>query len=281
MPSATLGTQQTNTTARYDFSIEGAHGRSLAGVFSGVETFEAVLYPGDDRAGSAVLSAAWIDHTLKAPTWRLTVARAAIEASEPGVYQLQVVLNPDTDDQPLLPPGTTLELVAGPGTSDAPAAYCSARDILDECPWIERLQAESDQAGFARQRRLAREWTDGLLHRHYRPPLVERTQTTFAWPFGPLRTGARDPWLVEQLDAGRLVVTPDVRRLNVLYALSLVLRHQVGTVPSGAKTTYQALGAAYRAEAESLAACITAEVADEDGRTVAVIDPGTVDTLRA
>lgn len=259
--------QATNATREYGLVLAGPGGSSLAGLFDGSETFAAKIWAGDDQATGATLSAAWQagQDFATAPTLVvvLTVARAAIEALPPGRYYLQVILGPGVHDVHVVPPGTTIELTAAPGSGEAVPVYVSRQELLDECPWIEQVQGIEDQAGFAEQRGKAREWTDAAIQAAYRGGIGGDDWQDLVW--GPGQ-GGTNPWLQARLDADALVLTTPhgkrIRTANAQYAIARVLRHQVG---AREKTSYQALAQEFARLAERTLRGAVAEILAADG----------------
>ena len=165
-----VGSQAINTTRERGLALSGIGGASLLGAFDGAETFSAKLWAGDDRTPAATLAAAWDPDLANNPAGvakprvRLTIASAAIAGCTPGTYFLQVLINPGTDDVPVLPDGSTYELTAAPGTGTVGTAYCT----LDQCrkfvPWIDQAIARHPavQLDLAELRYEARCWVDEI-----------------------------------------------------------------------------------------------------------------------
>jgi hypothetical protein len=165
-----VGSQAINTTRERGLELSGVGGASLLGKFTGSESFAAKLWAGDDRTAAATLSAAWDADLANNPAGvakprvRLTIAKSAVSGCTPGTYYLQVLINPGTDDVPVLPDGSTYELTAGPGTGTVGTAYCT----LDQCrrfvPWIDQAITKHPavQLDLAELRHDARCWVDEL-----------------------------------------------------------------------------------------------------------------------
>lgn len=246
--------QATNTTRDYGLVLSGPEGASLAGQFDGSETFRAILWAGDAQAPlwQSDTAARWDPETLArldtidAPEVLLTVPRSAVQGLEEGTYSGQVLLNPDVDDVEVW--SGFLQLVESAGTATALPAYTVFEDLEGECPWIGSVQdLGTDQRGFAE----AQNWAWGQVNR----TLIARAQAEIA---GYDRLGVWDPdrrsgleALPELLAADRLEVTAELRRIGALYALSRVLRPQLGAGGPDGKTSYQTLGRGYLAEART------------------------------
>jgi hypothetical protein len=254
-----LGPQSLNTSTAYPLILRGRNRTSLAGRFTGSETLSATLWAGDDQANAATVSAAWDTSisgnpsTTAEATLLLTVSSSAISALVPGIYTYQIIADPSTTKLELA--RGQIQLVAGPGSATAIKVYCTAEDLRRACPWIDDIQHSGQQTGFAEERGQAREWYDQCLHAH-----DGRSASLANWEGGWLMgdQGRRSSWLQTQLDADKLMLRPEVVRANAYYAVSLILRTQLGMKE---KTSYQTLAAEYRGSAE---ATILATVAELD-----------------
>lgn len=282
MSGLVLGPQALDSTRDYALDLSGPPSApSLLGVFDGTESLRVRIWPGEDSPVAITLAAIW-DPALAgnpasvvSPRVKLTVPTSALAGIDPGTYPIEGTVNPGTDDVPLLPPGSTITFTDAPGTAAATRVYCSAQDLRDACPWIDAVRLPSDLAGFLDAREAASLWFEDLLHRHARGPGSLGAEMGLRWY---RRTGARNWWLQERLDAGNLLVRPEIKRACALHAVGVVLTSRIGAMND---TSYQVLGARYLGMADDLACTITAELdVNADGRGDYAIDLGWIDAMR-
>jgi hypothetical protein len=279
-----VGSQAINVTRERGLDLSGSGGASLAGVFTGSETFSAVLWAGDDRTAAATLSAAWdADITsnpagVAKPRVKLTIAKSAIASCTPGIYYLQVVVNPGTDDIAVLPDGSTYELLPGPGSGVVGASYVT----LDQCrkfvPWIDQAMTRhpSVQLDLAELRYEARCWVDEVALararrilerqslRHDPVVSVDPIEPTSGVDFGPAwgvsvypdtTIRAQLEAIEDALSAGRLEKSPAVVRATAWRTAALACLPLLGEAE--AKTSWQKLGERARAESSRILAATT------------------------
>ncbi len=181
-----------------------------------------------------------------------------------GQYYLQAYATRSgspTRTTALLPPGTTIEILAAPGVSFTPRpTYISITDVRKIAPWIDDLQVPGNNTGFDDQLADARDWLDELTLRNYRGGNVSLLGyhgfALDAWyTGGGRRTSLTNRWLFQALAANQLLVTPRVKTVCAYYALSRICESMI--TKSG---QYIALSARFRLEAESLLASSTVEI---------------------
>jgi hypothetical protein len=227
--------------------------------YTGAAVLVATLWPGDDQAAATTLDATWVDPTEGTVRLALTAAQSA--ALDPGAYpvRLEITESGLTASAVVI----VIEVLAAPGSAVAPPVYGTYQDMRSVVPWIHELRTDEDQAGFAEQRGVAREWLDSVL---------------LAKVPGGSASGPRDlvvgggvssrSWVADLLDADALLLTgPDGKRLKracALFACGEVLRHQIG---SRGETSYQTLAHDLRCEAESLVRQGRAEIDTNDDGT--------------
>ncbi|WP_165231363.1 hypothetical protein [Aquisphaera insulae] len=272
------------TSRDFPFQAMTASGPA-ASVFLATDALVARLWPGDDRAPLATPSASWID-APGAATFQVSFQDADTVGIPPGDYPLQVWASRSGRTTTLLPPGTTLKLLAAPGTATAPSSYCTFADMQAECGWIGNVaNTDADQAGFAEQRALARAWLDSLI--------------AAAMPGGPIGGGpcfdslaaipggnAGSPlagsWLQSALDGGAVLLTGPrgaaVRRATACHALAAVLRSQASPGGGADLTRYAAV---FARMANALASNLTVDLdLDLDGTADAAVSLGQVRVRR-
>jgi hypothetical protein len=239
--------------------------------FTGAATLAAEVWAGDDQAVLFAPGASWAD----AAAGRVTLAFGRDDTADLAAGDYAVMLTVTAGGYQRKRRVATLRVLSSPGTAEALATYCGAEDLRRVCAWIDELQADTDQAGFAEARAEAREWTDQVVQAHAPASAGAGHRMEGAWM---TRGAGRDAWLRAQLDAGRLVVTPSVRRANALYAVGLVLLPQVG---QRGETSYQALAARYLGMAEDLLLTLEVELdTDGDGEADYAIPLQYVDVVR-
>lgn len=252
-----LGRQSIGSTREYQLTLESPDGSSLAGKFTGAETFRARLWLGDDLApawdsNSAV---AWIAYNIAKPTLKLTVPRSAIAGLKPALWYLSILINPGTDDIEVCEPGTTLELVpAADGAGASLPAYTERDELLQYAPWLGEVVARDTRlrGDLSEQRNLARQWIDRTAIARARRILeaqadahepvlavdpIEPADGVDAGPaYGPSvypDTTVRDQLRAIQghLDADRLILDTGVREAAARYAVSLTCEALLGRGP--------------------------------------------------
>lgn len=272
---------------------------SLAGVFSGLETFETLLLPGDDLAAVATLDARWDPSVPDNPTGRdnpivlvpFVGPTLAIAGVQPGIYRVRGLVNPASDRLPFL--DDTIELRPAPTAATAPPrVYCTREDLIDLVGTIEgSLDLTKDQTGFAEKRALARRWTVRILMSRAEDRLLEQVRAhgaAYAASYVPASGVDYGPeWgpsiysdtavqaqlnaIRAALDDDRLVVDDDLRTMNAYYAISLILTPALGgdAGPYGTNQQ-QKLGLLYRNTANSMMAGWSGRI-DVDGDGIAEV----------
>lgn len=210
--------QARDTSATWGVTLKPAPGGGDL-PYTGTEALEAKLWPGDNRAAIA-LDAAWVD----APdSISVSIPSSAVADLEPGKYRVRVYLDADKSHAAEF----VLWLLDSP-TDAAPAkSYCSGRDVLALLPGISRqISVEEDQADFAEQRGLARDWLDAIILAAYDPrgrgdnwDLTDPAWSTWDWT-------QNNDWLREQIGADAVMVDQEVKRCTAAYAAHLIARFQ-------------------------------------------------------
>lgn len=256
--------------------------------YTSAATLAATVWPGDDRLASFSPTAAWTD--APAGTLTLTFAAAHTAALEPGEYPVLLAITAGglTAQQVV----ATLRIRSAPGTAVAPPVYGTYDEMLVYAPWLGRLQAASDQAGFREQRARARTWLDSLIQRHWRGDRGYSGGGSLDTSLDALyeggrarRWGAISRTLQAWLDADRLVRTgptgAQIKECVAKKAIASVCAPQLGSPDK--ETSYQQLAVRFQREAEALAGCLTVEIdtsTPADGIGDIVVDLGTADILR-
>jgi hypothetical protein len=229
---------------------------STVTTFTGAAMLTAEVWGGDDQAVLFSPTATWSNAT--AGLVALSFARADTADLEPGDYP--VLLTITAGGLQRKNRVATLRVLASPGAAEALPSYCGIEDLRRVCPWLDQMQTDSDQAGFAEARAEAREWFDELLHAAWGGRRSLGAEGGLWASSGP---SGKDTWLQGELDADHLLVSRSIRRANALFAASLILAGQIG---SQGDTSYQRLGDQLAAQAANLALTVLAEIdTDSDG----------------
>lgn len=264
------------TDAKWTVTLEDSSGQPLTGVYTGIETLVLLVWPGSSRAALVLpySSAAWL--SASAGTITLTLDALDTASMAAGFYELAIDLVSSGSGRVEVA-RYAAEITASPGAGLAPPVYCTLDDCRKECPWI--LDAVIPDPNIPNnlepQRGEARAWFDNLIQRHWRGGMSLGAE---AGLLARRRSGQRNLWLQQQLDAGALMLTTAVTKANAYYALGLALRDLIGF---RGKTTYQDLSADYFALAEHQASTTTTELdTNADGTPDFAIDLGFMDVLR-
>lgn len=246
------------TSRDFSFQVRKADETPATGVFLGTDTLAAKLWPGGDLPSILSPTAAWID--ANAGTWQLVFNDADTAAVSPGIYYVQATATRSTRSVNLLPEGTTLEVLAVPGTGLARPTYITITDLRRVAPWIDELQPPDSQTGFLDQCADSRDWLDECVLRNYRGGNVsllgEHGAALDGWfTGGGRRTSLTNRWIKAELDASHLLVTPRVRQICAYYALSRICEAMLTR-----GNQYYGHAARFRAEAESLLASTVVEI---------------------
>jgi len=250
-------------TARdFPFQIQNPDGTIPTGIFLSTDTRASNQWAGSNETPLLTPATTWISATNA----QVQVSfQNADTASLPfGQYYLQSYATragSPTRTTALLPRGTSLEILAAPGTSfTARPTYISLIDVRKIAPWISDLQVPDDNTGFDDQLADSRDWLDEMTLRNYRGGNVSLLGyhgfALDAWyTGGGRRTSLTNRWLFAALAANQLLVTPRVKQVCAYYALSRICESMI--TKSG---QYVALASRFRFEAESPLASTTVEI---------------------
>lgn len=223
-------------------------------VCTGTEPLSAVVWPGGAREPSFPLIPTWQD--AASGLTLVTIPSTLTVDLTPQTYTVECTITDGVGPRRYY--AGWLEITPSPDTESEPPSYCTYQDLLDYAAWIPDLQAESDQAGFARQRGRAREWLDEVILSRYGP------DTSGSYLMGmppPLVSSAPSAWLRDQLAADHLIVRGPVREIAAKRALYLICSPQLG---KRGEYSYQDLARRYERETEELVKLLWAEI-DTDG----------------
>lgn len=260
-----------------DVTLRDTTGAVVTG-YDGTQPLLATLWPGGTRASSFSPTAVWVIPASGTIEIRLTEAETLTLG--PGEYQLLLRLQDA---------GTwvdayrcTVDILAGAGSTIAPATYpLDFSDAYSQLlkygrSWLKELETDDDEAGFAEQMGRARTWIEDIAHAHYRVGVM--TPMAGGVGLGPHLTGMRSKYLTDELAAGHLLVTDQVKECAAHYALHLICKGQVG-VGDSAKA-YAGLARMYLSEAWALANCLNLGIdTDGDGQAEINIDCSSVNVM--
>jgi hypothetical protein len=271
-----LLTQALNTDRDYTVTIYDSTGNPATS-YTTSDTLSAVVWAGEDASPLFAPSVIW--QTPSQGLAQLTIAKADTADLLPGTYRLRIDLTHAGRTFPVF--DGLLELTGAPGVATAPKSYCSFADMKAIAPWIGRLADETDLAGFAQERALARQWFDNLVQRHYRGASGQWDDTHFGFPFGNAaywyRDGSHSPLLQSWLDADALMLNPTIVHANARYAIGLVANSQISP---GKDSPFAELAAKHQSLAGHLATLTTVSLdTDADGVPNVTVRLGVADTL--
>jgi hypothetical protein len=231
--------------------------------YVGTEALAASVWPGGNRPALFSPTAAWLVPGAGTISVLVTAAETATLAA--GRYPGSLDLT-DGSGAVLEAYRWAIDVLDAPGTGVAPPAYCGFDDLLDYGrAWLRTLQDEDDQAGFAEECGRARSWLNDLILAGW----TASNSLTLGDPgYGAVLTGqgGRLPsvWLRQQLDAGALILRPQVVEICALKALSLICRSQIG--PGDKGQDFARMGRIYGVEANELVKTLRAEIdTNQDG----------------
>jgi hypothetical protein len=260
----------------YTITILDSTGAPATG-YTEADTLSAVVWAGEDATPLFNPTVIW--QTPSQGLALLTISAANTATLLPGTYRLRVDLTHAGRTFPVF--DGLLELTGAPGVAPAPKVYCSYADMTAVAPWIGRLADETDLAGFAQERALARTWMDNLIQRHYRGATGAWDDTHFGFPIGGgayfHRDGSHSALLQSWLDADALMLHPAIVRANVYHAIARVAGSQISP---GKDSPYADLAAKYDSLAERMAALLTVSLdTNADGVPDVTVRLGVADTL--
>jgi hypothetical protein len=235
--------------------------------YVGSETLSGSVWPGGTRLALATLTPTWLDP--EEGTTTVTISESVTADLLPAVYSVRCTITDASGTREYYV--GRLEIIASPGTSEAPPSYITDLDLRDFAAWIDDLQAESDQTGFARQCSRARAWLDEILIGRYKPGSGGQLGDP---GYGSWDAGSSVPsqWLRDQLADDRLMVRDITKEICAKRALGYICKAQLGR---NNDHPYQDLAKCFLAESEELVKIYRAELdLDDDGQADLFIDCG-------
>jgi hypothetical protein len=245
-------TTSAGTDADFEITLLDADGNRVT-TYTAEDSLSGEIWAGDDQAVLLLPSVSWIDPAQG--TIRLTIVGSQTALISPARYRVRIRIN-TTDDRVIDAWESWLEITASPGSATAPKVYCTYNDLVLVAPWLATEQTVNDQAGFAEQRGLAREWLDSIIHRSF-------------------LHGIRSTYLQGLLDTDKLIVTPQVVEITAKRAIGTICANILSGAPGEKESGYQRLSYRFLAEASALAMEFTAEVdTDGDGEPELIVHCG-------
>lgn len=226
--------------------------------FLGSDTLSVNVWPGGSQAVTFNPTAIWLDPT-GAATYQLTIGASQTATLAAGRYEGATYLSRNGLRSKI--DGFELVLTQAAGTDTLRPVYCQLTDMLKFAPWLQNVQAREDLTGFADQRADAREWYENIVLRCYRGGgwgnYNEHSAAAFAFAGGgPRKQIGKSIWLTQQLAANKLMVLPEVVKVNALYAIYMVCNAQIARKDN----PYDAFAARYYAQAQTLVCNSTAQL---------------------
>ncbi len=231
------------------------------GQFLGTDTLLAQLWQGSQDIALATPSITWISATNA--QYQISFNNPDTANLALGVYYVRATATRSGRSASLMPKGSTVTLQPAPGTTTSPAVYITVADIRVIAGWIDQINAPNSETGFLQQCSRARSWLDECILRNYRGGNVEllgyHGLALDSWfTGGTRRTSLRNPYILGLLQQNALIVTDRTKEICAYYALSLICESML--MVSGKPAQYLGLSARYRAEAQRLLSCYTAEL---------------------
>ncbi len=250
------------TSRDFPFQVQNPDGTIPVGVFVSTDTLNANVWAGSNETPLLTPAVTWIDATNAQVQVSFQNADSASLAI--GQYYLQAYATrtgTPTRTTALLPAGTSLTILAAPGTSFTPRpTYITITDIRKIAPWIDDLQVPDNNTGFDDQCADARDWLDEIVLRNYRGGNVSLLGyhgfALDAWyTGGGRRTALTNRWLFAALQSNQLLVTQRITDIQAYYALSRICETMITKAGQ-----YVALAARFRFEVELLLSSTVAEI---------------------
>jgi hypothetical protein len=262
---------QLNGSNSIDVS-QGAAYTALTTPFLGTDTLACIVWRGGALASVATPSVAWIDAGVGA--FRITFAAADTSSLDVGLYQYEVTITRSSVTATI--DRGRIKLVAKAGSDINALAFTTMADLKRYCPWIEDLEAEGSEFGFADQQVRATNRLITALVNLWKPgsSTIDLSSGTSWITIGPSDPPSR--WLREQLvpltvggtvpvdmdyrtvtsanyiDASlstALLLYDEVKEVCAKWSIGYVLAAQIGC---NNKMEWDALSARFSSEARSL-----------------------------
>jgi hypothetical protein len=273
--SGELHRQRQGTDRDYGVTVFDATEAAVT-EFTGSEPLTALIWPGDQEAPAATLSAVWTDAATGSIT--LTVAASAIASL--AVQPWPIVITVLYEGRTFEVWRGWLDVLAGVGAEAAIPVYGSFADmILYSGDWVKQLLTVDSTSGFAVQRGRARSRLEEIILARWRPwvPGMHRDLLDgIGWYTLP---EAPDPCLMAYLAAGDLIIRPKTLEIVARLAVGYACEQPMGALDGS--NPYYMRGQIERVRAEALIATYAAELdINGDGLADFVINCGVINTRR-
>jgi hypothetical protein len=231
------------------------------GQFLASDSVASKLWQGASDAPVFAPAISWLNAT--AAQYQISFNNADLVNLPLGVYYIEATATRAGRSAALLPKGSTVTLLAAPGTTTPAPTYITVIDIRSIADWIDQVSAPDKETGFLTKCAQSRSWLDENILRNYRGGNVEllgyHGLALDSWyTGGTRRTSLRNSFILDLLQQNGLIVTDRTKRICAYYALSLICEGML--MISGKPQQYLGMAARARAESERLLTCYTAEL---------------------
>jgi len=249
------------------------------GQFTGSDALSAKLWQGASDLSLITFSTppSWINAANA--QYQISFNNADTATLALGVYFVQCTATRTGRSAALMPWGSTVTIQAAPGSTAARPTYITAGDLRLIAGWLDQVSDPNSETGFIEQCADARDWLDECILRNYRGGNVEllgyHGLALDAWyTGGARRTSLRNPFILNLLQTGALIITTRTKKICAHYAVSLICEDMLQSM--GNPSRYQGMAARHRAEAYRMLTTYTAELningaRDTNGNLVASI----------
>lgn len=231
--------------------------------YTTADTPYATVWSGQNTPVVLTPTCAWI--SAPAGTFSMTIVGSQTSSLTPGRYRLRYGVN-TAGGLTVAAPDVFIEFTDSPGTQATLTTYCTHQDLRNYAPWIDTLQAVTDESGFLVQRAKSRQWLERIIQKHN--PLGQ-WNSVFTGIFGNYigedgffnnqrNWGQTDSVLQGWLDANYLKVTEQTIEITSKYALYLIANAQIG--PDDKMTSWQNLAQQFYADCQRLVKAYAAEI---------------------
>lgn len=264
-----LGPQSIGSTREYKVTLRLPRSStgSLATLFDGDETFSLKLWVGDDQtpALSSTEAVEWIDHEADEPTLKITLTEDDVDGLTPGKYYLSLLINPGVDDVEVFEPGSAITLTNAAGSAVAGKTYASWDDLRNIASYIDRYMPDDTgiKSDYGEYRALARSHIDRVLVSRAAEESEDGVRKGGGW-LGESTVTARRATVQADLDAGGLIVTPEIKEVASRLAAAMALEDNPNA-DEGKQGAMESLAAMNRLKASRLLYATRVTIEGTDG----------------
>jgi hypothetical protein len=233
--------------------------------YTGSESMSGSVRPGRTVLPSLTFTPTWGNPAAGTVNVSLTAAQTL--TLDPGQYLIQVGLADKSAD---FYEGY-LVVSYSAGTAVLPPTYGTYDDLLAYAPWIMKLQSETQVAGFAIERGLARGWLDNVIVQHsnwmFLTPQIGQSGFMPMAMFPAMINQPPNLWLRQQLNLDYLVRRQSVIEITAKKAVYFICRPQLDAL----NDRQERLAAWFGSDADRMASALRAEI------TLGVAHPNNTD----